>query len=89
MNLVFSNNLVNLGNPEEFTIQDFANVIRDKINPNCDIVNLPATMDDPKRRKPDIGRAKEFISWQPKFSVADGIDDTINYFKNHLFDRRP
>lgn len=77
---------VNLGNPEEFTIQDFAEVIRNAVNKDVPIINLPATMDDPKRRKPDISRAKTFLGWQPRFSVIQGIQETVEYFRNRIND---
>ncbi len=72
---------VNLGNPEEFTIQDFAHMIRDMVNEKADIVNLPATTDDPQRRRPDITRAQAKLKWSPRFSVIQGIEETIEYFK--------
>ncbi|KAJ3376781.1 UDP-glucuronic acid decarboxylase 1 [Lobulomyces angularis] len=75
---------VNLGNPEEFAIQHFAEVIRDTVNKSVDIVNLPATTDDPQRRKPDITRAKQFLGWSPKFTVAQGVEDTVAYFRTRL-----
>ncbi len=75
---------VNLGNPEEYTIQQFAELIRDTIDPATRIVNLPATTDDPQRRKPDITRAKSVLNWTPKFSVAQGIEETIEYFRMRL-----
>eukprot|EP00842_Homolaphlyctis_polyrhiza_P004739 jgi/Hompol1/5266/HPOL_004287-RA len=72
---------INLGNPEEYTIMDFAHVIRDKVNPKAAIVNKPATQDDPQKRRPDIGRAREHISWEPRFSVQQGIEETVEYFR--------
>ncbi|KAG0164488.1 UDP-glucuronic acid decarboxylase 1 [Apophysomyces sp. BC1034] len=78
---------VNLGNPEEYTINDFAQIIREKVMasppaPKCvDIKVLPAAMDDPKKRKPDITRAKKYLNWQPKFSVSQGLQETIDWFK--------
>ncbi|KAH6560417.1 hypothetical protein BASA61_008835 [Batrachochytrium salamandrivorans] len=76
---------VNLGNPEEYTILQFATVIRDQINSNVKIVNLPATLDDPQRRRPDITRARKEISWEPRFAVQQGIEETVEYFK-HMMD---
>ncbi|KAJ3220002.1 UDP-glucuronic acid decarboxylase 1 [Dinochytrium kinnereticum] len=71
---------VNLGNPEEFTIQQFAEMIRDMVNPEVNIINLPATTDDPQRRRPDISRASIHLGWSPKFSVKQGIRETVDYF---------
>ncbi|KAL3896166.1 MAG: hypothetical protein SGCHY_004257 [Lobulomycetales sp.] len=72
---------VNLGNPEEYTIQEFATSIRDAVNPNAKIINLAAMADDPQRRRPDISVAKAEIGWQPRFSVSQGISDTVEYFR--------
>ena len=75
---------VNLGNPDEYTIQEFAEMIKDEINPNARIEHLPATEDDPKKRQPDISTAKQYINWSPKFSVKQGIMETVEYFKQYL-----
>ncbi|KAF9917564.1 UDP-glucuronic acid decarboxylase 1 [Lobosporangium transversale] len=73
---------VNLGNPEEYTIREFAEMIRGEINTNVEIMSLPPTEDDPQRRRPDIGRAQRHLGWAPKFSVGQGIRETVEYFKN-------
>lgn len=75
---------INLGNPTECTIANFAECIRDKIGTELDIQFMPALKDDPKKRKPDITKAKEQIGWSPKFTVDQGIDETIEYFKRLL-----
>ncbi|KAL5038217.1 hypothetical protein BDV3_001633 [Batrachochytrium dendrobatidis] len=72
---------VNLGNPEEYTITEFATVIRDQVNPKAKIIHTPATLDDPQKRRPDISRAQKEIQWEPKFSVRQGIEETVEYFK--------
>ncbi|KAJ3330061.1 UDP-glucuronic acid decarboxylase 1 [Blyttiomyces sp. JEL0837] len=77
---------VNLGNPEEYTIQQFAEMIRDIVNPDARIINLPATTDDPQRRRPDISRARAHLRWSPRFSVRQGIEETVDYFKKILID---
>ncbi|PIK36249.1 putative UDP-glucuronic acid decarboxylase 1-like, partial [Apostichopus japonicus] len=56
---------VNLGNPEEHTIMDFANIIKEKIGGDSKITNIEAAEDDPKRRKPDIAKAKKHLKWEP------------------------
>ncbi|KAK3825743.1 MAG: hypothetical protein J3Q66DRAFT_277611 [Benniella sp.] len=71
---------VNLGNPEEYTIREFAEMIRNEINANVEIMSLPPTEDDPQRRRPDIGRAQRHLGWEPKFSVYQGIRETVQYF---------
>lgn len=75
---------VNLGNPDEYTIKDFATVIHKTIKSNSTIMHMPATTDDPRQRKPDIAVAKSKIGWQPKVSVHDGIRNTIDYFRKEL-----
>lgn len=72
---------VNIGNPEEFTIKQFAEMIRDIINPKSYIANLDATTDDPEKRKPDISRAKKELGWEPRFSVKQGLQETIAFFR--------
>ncbi|KAG0336281.1 UDP-glucuronic acid decarboxylase 1 [Podila humilis] len=75
---------VNLGNPEEYTIREFAEMIRDEINADVEIMSLPPTEDDPQKRRPDIGRAQKYLGWAPKFSVDQGIRETVQYFKNTM-----
>jgi UDP-glucuronate decarboxylase len=75
---------INIGNPEEFTMTQFAVLIKELTKSTSKIVYLDATADDPKKRKPDITRAKEQINWQPKFHVRQGIMETIEYFKERL-----
>ena len=75
---------VNIGNPDEYTVGDFANIIKSKVNSNSTVVNLPGSKDDPKQRKPDISLAYEVIGWQPVVSVADGLEKTIDYFRSEL-----
>lgn len=72
---------VNLGNPEEFTITEFANLVREYVNPEATVRFLPATMDDPQKRRPDINRAMTYLNWRPKFSVRQGIEETVDYFQ--------
>ena len=75
---------VNLGNPDEYTILDFAKKIRARINPKIAIEHLPATKDDPKQRRPDISRAKALLNWSPQVSVDEGLAYTIKYFAEEL-----
>lgn len=60
---------VNLGNPIERTIEDFAIIIRDLIGHKSEIKQVAAVEDDPQRRKPDITRAKTFLNWEPRVST--------------------
>jgi len=73
-----------IGNPDEHTIMDFATIIRDMIDPTLPIVNLGSVTDDPQRRQPDITRAKTWLNWEPKFSLSEGLIETVHYFKSRL-----
>jgi UDP-glucuronate decarboxylase len=75
---------VNLGNPDEFTIKQFAEFIQGMINKDAPIVHKPATTDDPKQRKPDNRRAAEKLNWCPRMSVKDGIERSILYFRYEI-----
>jgi len=71
---------VNLGNPCETTILQFAELIIKLSNSNSKIIHKPLPSDDPCRRKPDISLAKEKLNWTPKVSVEEGLLKTIQYF---------
>lgn len=77
---------VNLGNPQEFTVLDFAHMVLEIVGKNpakgtSTIVKKEALVDDPKRRRPDISRAKEVLQWQPRWDVRKGIEETVEYFR--------
>jgi len=75
---------VNIGNPEEKSINTFAILIRDMVGGESDIVHLPAVEDDPQRRRPDISRAKEKLNWEPKVPLEKGLAKTVDYFRKEL-----
>jgi UDP-glucuronate decarboxylase len=75
---------INLGNPEEYTILELAQKIRDKLNPKQEIVFKPLPQDDPKQRKPDITKAKNWLNWQPTISLEEGLTKTIMEFKQRI-----
>uniref|UniRef100_A0A914PUF4 UDP-glucuronate decarboxylase n=1 Tax=Panagrolaimus davidi TaxID=227884 RepID=A0A914PUF4_9BILA len=75
---------VNLGNPEEYTIKEFAELIKRLVGSNSRIINHPKQEDDPKQRKPDITRAAELLNWKPKISMKEGLKKTIEYFRDEL-----
>eukprot|EP01134_Creolimax_fragrantissima_P007366 CFRG7366T1 len=75
---------VNLGNPDEYTIREFAEKIQRLVNPNIPVTFVDATEDDPQRRRPDITRAKKELGWEPKWNVDDGIKKTIEYYREYL-----
>ncbi len=72
---------VNIGNPDEYTVQDFAVLIKEITKTNSTIKYLPATEDDPRQRRPDITTAKEKIGWYPKHTVREGLSHAIEYFR--------
>jgi UDP-glucuronate decarboxylase len=72
---------VNIGNPDEYKVKDFAVLIKELTQSNSTIKSLPATRDDPKQRRPDISTAKKYLDWSPKVPVRVGLAKTIEYFR--------
>ena len=75
---------VNLGNPREMTIKQFAEEIIRITRTKSTIEYKPLPVDDPKVRQPDITRAKEVLSWEPRVEFDEGIKKTVDYFKASL-----
>lgn len=75
---------VNIGNPDEITIKEFAEEIIRLTGTNQKIVYKPLPKDDPKQRRPDITRAKEILGWSPKYSRAEGLKPTLEYFQKKV-----
>src|SRR5579862_1850498 len=75
---------VNIGNPTEFTILDFAKLIIKLVGSKSQIVYEPLPVDDPKQRRPNITRAKELLGWEPKVKLEDGLKQTIEYFRDKV-----
>lgn len=73
---------VNLGNPVERTMVQFAEVIQQLTGTRSKIVFEPLPQDDPKRRKPDISKAKRVLGWEPEVSLEEGLKPTIGYFQS-------
>lgn len=73
---------VNIGNPEEITILDFAKEIIKLTGTDQKIVFKPLPQDDPMQREPDISKAKKILGWEPKISREEGMKKTFEYFKN-------
>lgn len=72
---------VNIGNPNEISLKDFAEEVLKLTESNVQIVYRPLPTDDPKQRKPDISKAKKILSWEPKIERAEGLKKTYEYFK--------
>lgn len=75
---------VNIGNPTELTMLQFAREIIKATGSRSKIVHRPLPQDDPKQRKPDITRARKLLKWEPKVDLATGLSDTIEYFRQKL-----
>jgi dTDP-glucose 4,6-dehydratase len=73
---------VNIGNPREMTILEFADKILQITGSKSQIINKPLPEDDPKVRRPDISRARKLLGWEPKVDFESGIRETILYFKD-------
>jgi UDP-glucuronate decarboxylase len=82
---------VNIGNTDEFSIGEFAEIVRDVVAkvqkedgieaPKIKIVYKDLPGDDPQRRRPDTTRAKEVLDWQPRWSVRMGVEEMVRYYK--------
>lgn len=72
---------INIGNPNEITIKDFAEEIIKLTNTSQKIIYKPLPVDDPMQRQPDISKAKEILGWEPKVDRAEGLKITLEYFK--------
>jgi dTDP-glucose 4,6-dehydratase len=75
---------VNLGNPDEVTILEFANEIKNLTGGAVDVAYKPLPQDDPKQRKPDIGRARSLLGWEPKVGRREGLQRTLRYFQEQV-----
>ena len=75
---------INIGNPNEFTIRELANLVIELSGSKSKIVMKPLPPDDPKQRQPDITLAKETLNWEPKIQLKEGLERTIAYFRGQL-----
>jgi len=80
---------VNIGNPQEWTVKQFAEYIQTRILGEAEkaaapIVFKEASKDDPRKRRPDITKAQRILNWRPKVDAKEGLDQTILYFKAEL-----
>ncbi|MBI4753412.1 SDR family oxidoreductase [Candidatus Desantisbacteria bacterium] len=78
------NEPVNIGNPYEMTILEFAHKIIEITGSKSKIIFQPLPMDDPKQRRPDISKAKKLLDWEPKVGLEDGLRMTIEWFKKRI-----
>ena len=75
---------INLGNPDEFTIRQLADLVRKQVNPALPLVEKPLPEDDPQQRQPAIDLARQQLNWQPTVSLEQGLSPTIDSIRNLL-----
>jgi dTDP-glucose 4,6-dehydratase len=73
---------MNIGNPDEISLKEFAEEILELTGHKVQIAYNPLPVDDPKQRKPDITKAKAILGWSPKIGRSDGLKTTYEYFKS-------
>ena len=73
---------VNIGNPDQITLKEFAEEILELTGNKVKIIYKPLPVDDPKQRQPDISKAKKILSWEPKIKRKEGLKLTYDYFKS-------
>ena len=73
---------INLGNPEELSIIELSEKVKNLTESKSEIIFKPLPADDPEKRKPDITRAREVLQWEPKIQFEEGLKNTIKYFKS-------
>jgi UDP-glucuronate decarboxylase len=75
---------VNLGNPDEFTVMELAEMVRELVGSASPIVHRPLPEDDPRRRRPDIGRAQALLGWRPRIGLDRGLPETVQWFAGRI-----
>jgi dTDP-glucose 4,6-dehydratase len=78
----------NIGNPDEYTVQQLADIVLELTGSASTIARQPLPADDPRLRRPDITRAREMLGWEPKVPVREGVARTIEYFRKLLTDSK-
>lgn len=80
MNNNITNGPINIGNPEELSINDIATKIKNITNSSSSIIYKPLPLDDPMKRKPDITKAIDILGWRPTIKLQEGVKKTFDYF---------
>jgi nucleoside-diphosphate-sugar epimerase len=75
---------MNIGNPDEFTMLELAEVVKEVVDSSSEIVFEPLPVDDPAQRRPDITLAREVLGWEPKITLRDGLARTAEGFARRL-----
>jgi dTDP-glucose 4,6-dehydratase len=78
------NNPTNIGNPNEFTVRQLAELVIELTGVTAEIVEKELPVDDPKVRRPDISRARQMLGWEPTIPLREGVSRTIEYFRSVL-----
>jgi UDP-glucuronate decarboxylase len=79
---------VNLGNPVEFTVRELADEVCRIVGQSVRVTYKPLPQDDPTQRQPDITRAREWLGWEPRIPLAEGLERTIEYFRQRIERKR-
>lgn len=79
--------IINLGNPDERSVREIAELIKKLSGSKSDIIHIPGREEDISRRKPDITRAKQLLQWEPNVGLEEGLGKTIDYFKGLVTSR--
>src|SRR5262245_50589591 len=80
----------NLGNPDEFTILELAQLVLEMVGSKSKLIHMPLPADDPTKRRPDIALAKKHLNWEPKVKLREGLVETIAWFRSiDMSDYRP
>ena len=71
----------NIGNPDEFTVRELADIVVELTGSSSEIVHEPLPVDDPAKRRPDITRARTELGWEPEIDLREGITRTVTWFR--------
>jgi UDP-glucuronate decarboxylase len=77
---------INIGNPNEVTIRQLAELVREQINPELELICKPLPQDDPLQRQPIIDLAQKELGWTPAVALENGLEPTVDYFKTLLLE---
>jgi len=75
---------INIGNPNEMTIMELADLVKELMGGKVSLIYANLPIDDPKQRKPDIARAWAQLGWMPEVDLREGLEKTISYFREAL-----
>merc|ERR1712113_225176 len=75
---------INLGNPDEFTMEELARTVQEVVNPNATVIYKENTADDPRQRKPNISKAMKYLGWEPKVKLREGLQKMRDDFAERL-----